>query len=179
MMDESDKLARAVRALAIAVWVLCLLTAAQLAFTLWAYWRPQTFVSQGYESAATAGSRAPSVESGTKDNDFFALSPEEKIKRASVILITKYEDEGAKLKAVIKEILKKQPDTRFYFSVGDEYHLASQFREGNEKYGDGQIVFLTGNPATMRESYSYSKDRVGALGQMPLTTLRQLVAQAK
>jgi hypothetical protein len=41
--------------------------------------------------------------------------------------------------------------------------------------GEGDVVFLTGNPATMRMSTSYRNDRVGSFGDMPLAEFRRLV----
>jgi len=82
------------------------------------------------------------------------------------------------MKPVITEILKKRPDTRFYYSVGDEFAEGSGYVAGTEKY-DGDVVFLTGNPARMRYSTTYSDGRIGGFGDVTLRCVRELVAKRK
>jgi hypothetical protein len=108
------------------------------------------------------------------ERPFHDLSPEEMIKHASVILLTKYETEGTKLRAVVTEVLKRAPDTALYYAVGDEYHHLSRWSGDTEAHGDGNVVFLVGSPAEMRTAYSYFGDRIGGLGGMPLSVLRAL-----
>ncbi len=170
-MEPTESLTRAVRALTIAVWCLCAVVLAQLGLYFWSYFRAASF-----NATASASNRTTSENWNPEpvDNDFAALPPEQKIQRATVILITKYRHEGGKLSAVISEILKKSPNTRFYYSVGEEFAEMSRLASDSARYGDGEVVFLTGNPAMMRESFSYDGDRVGGLGQMSLSQLREL-----
>ncbi len=115
-------------------------------------------------------------ESEELERPFHNLPPEEMIKQASVILLTKYEAEGTKLKAVVTEVVKREPDTTLYYAVGDEYHHLSRWSGETEVYGEGNVVFFVGSPAQMRTAYSYSEDRIGGLGGMPLSVLRALAA---
>ncbi len=52
---------------------------------------------------------------------FHELELEEQIKKSSVIAIAKYERASdGKMKAIVKEFLKKEPSTTIYYSIGDE-----------------------------------------------------------
>ena len=169
-----ESLSRSVKSLALAVWCLCALSVVWLAFYAWAWFRPPSFGSQITDSGSY---RAP-ARSEIEESDFDALPPEKKIERSSVILVTQFKRDGGRMKSVITEILKKRPDTRFYYSVGDEFAEGGGYIAGTEKY-DGDVVFLTGNPARMRYATTYSNDRTGGFGDLTLPRLRQLVAQSK
>ncbi len=176
-MTETDKLASAVRGLTIAVWVLTALTALQMGWTLWAWLRPQTLSSTEFETSSGVKSGGMTDERIREDNEFSAYPPERKIERASLIVVTKYEKDGDRQKAVITEILKRKPDTRFFYNVGDEYHELSHIGT-DHGHSDGQVAFLTGNPPRMNVSYSYEQERVGGLGHMPLAKIRELAQQS-
>ena len=105
---------------------------------------------------------------------FHELTLAEQIKQSSVIALAKYETApDGKMKAVIKEFLKKEPDVTIYYKVGDEYTPSSYYPKKNTSYGDGLVMFFTGSPAMMRMSMSYSGDRIGGLGDLPLELLKQ------
>lgn len=93
-------------------------------------------------------------------------------------LLTSCEKDGNRYKAIVAEILKPEPDTILYYS-GDEYPTLSFFPKEGESCGEGQVVFLVGSPASMRSSYSFSGGRIGGLGDMPLSTLREMVKRKK
>lgn len=99
---------------------------------------------------------------------------EEQIKNSSVIAIAKYEPASdGKMKAIIKEFLKKEPGVTLYYNVGDEYVSSSYYPKDNTSYGDGLVIFFTGSPATMRMSISYEGDRIRGLGDLPLELLKK------
>jgi len=105
---------------------------------------------------------------------FHELKLEEQIKHASVIALAKYEPSpDGKMKAIIKEFLKKEPDVTVYYNIGDEYPFSSYYPKDNVNYGDGLVIFFTGSPATMKMSMSYSGDRIRSLGDLPLELLRK------
>lgn len=105
---------------------------------------------------------------------FHELDLEEQIKEASVIALAKYEPSpDGKMKAIIKEFLKKDSDVTIYYNVGDEYQSSSYYSKDNTVYGDGLIIFFTGSPATMKRSMSYSGDRIRGLGDLPIELLRE------
>lgn len=105
---------------------------------------------------------------------FHELSIDEQIEAASVIAVARFEPaEDGRMKAVLTELLKKNEGTRFHYDIGDEYSHASYYpNERRPAYGDGVVIFFEGSPAMMRSSMSYSGDRIGALGDMPLKVLR-------
>ncbi len=140
-------------------------------------WRSQVTSSRTQSAAARAG--APQYPSEAEFNSFNTLPLEQKVEHASVIVITRFQRQGNSLKAIITDIPKQRPGTSFYYSVGQEFTEVSAYQEAGTEYGDGTIIFLVGNPAQMVESYSYSKDRIGGLGSMPLQTFRELAAKSK
>ena len=110
-------------------------------------------------------------------NGFHELPPEEMVARSSAILLTTYEDDGKRNKAVIAEILKQDPGVTLYYSAGDEYPMLSFDKQKDMSCGDGQVVFMVGSRAFMASSYGFTNGRIGGLGDMPLTKLREMVKQ--
>ena len=113
-------------------------------------------------------------ERGEPPAEFFHELPiEEQIKAASVIALASYEPaEDGRMKAVLKEFLKKDQDVTLYYELGDEYPPSSYYPKPNTRYGDGIVIFFEGSPAMMRRSMSYSGDRIMSLGDMPMKLLR-------
>ena len=99
------------------------------------------------------------------------------VARSSVILLTSYQDDGNRNKAVVAEILKQDPNATLYYSVGDEYPMLSFDKQKDVSCGDGQVVFMVGSPASMRASFGFTSGRIGGLGDMPLSKLREMVKQ--
>ncbi|WP_298209567.1 hypothetical protein [Acidovorax sp.] len=108
------------------------------------------------------------------------LPLEKQIERATVIVVTRFEDatDGRK-KAVIAEILKHAPGTRFQYAVGDEYPSASYYPRDNVIRGDGTVVFFEGASADMRYSVSVQGERVSGLGDIPMKLFREKCNQSK
>ena len=181
-LDDKDLLAKSIRGLTIAVCCLCLVIAAQVLLTIWSQiqvraWRSSLTPSTNQSSPVR--SRAPQFESTEEFNGFSALPLDQKIQRASVVVVTRFKREGDSLKAIITDIPKRRPATTFYYSIGQEFTEASTYQQANAGYGDGVVVFLIGNPASVVESYSYSEDRIGGLGGMPLQRFRELAHASK
>ena len=105
---------------------------------------------------------------------FHEMSLEEQIQKASVIALARYEkaDDG-KMKAMIKEFLKKDPDVTVHYNIGDEYPNSSYYPSEDKKYGDGVVIFFVGSPASMRMSVSYSGDRIGGLADLPIELFKK------
>ncbi len=122
----------------------------------------------------------PSPPERSWDNDFHARPPEEQIRRASAILLTRLEKEGDRHREIVAEILKRKPGVRLYYNVGEEYrslsHSPSPGCEGCE--GEGSVVFMLGNPAQMVFSVTYEGDRLRSLGDMPIAEIRRLAADS-
>jgi hypothetical protein len=179
-MEQPESLAKAIRNLTVAVWCVCILVTTWLALTLWTLLAPSAFVRGPIPDTGRVSEYQSTAKSSIRDDsDFHGLPPEEKIRRSSVVLIVEHREEKERIKAIVKEILKKTPNTHLYYNIGDEYTELSHIRSGDEIYGDGQVVFLVGNPAEMRSSYSFTGGRIGGLGQMPLAKLRELVASSQ
>lgn len=105
---------------------------------------------------------------------FHELGLDEKIKRSSVIALARYEPSpDGKMKAIITEFLKKDPNVTIHYSIGDEYPASSYYPKASTSYGDGVIIFFTGSPATMRMSMTYSGDRIHSLGDLPIELFRK------
>jgi hypothetical protein len=134
---------------------------------------PMTFGSRVI-NAPTEGTSFPSYSDKLEEMPFHELPVEEQIATASVIALVRYEPAAdGKMRAVISEIVKKDPAVTFHYSIGDEYGLSSHYPRPGTSYGDGQVVFFTGSPAMMQLAMSYSGDRIRGLGDMPLALLRE------
>jgi hypothetical protein len=178
-----DPLTRAIRTLTVAVWCLCALVFAQLALWGWSYLRSmqmfRSSVSTSVTRSSSAPQRPPAAPAEEPEAPLHDLPPEQMVARSSVILLTSYEKDGDRFKAVVTEILKQKPGTRLYYSVGDEMAMLSYAPKTNETCGDGQVVFMAGSPASMRSSYSFREGRIGGMGDLPLTKLREMIAADK
>lgn len=174
-------LARSVRRQSIALWAL-LAVLVLLYGTPWILFLVQSMRypdTRGIPAAESKVAEPRPVEEAW-DNDFHARSPQDKIDRATAILLTRIEQDGARHRQIVAEILKREPDVRLYYKVGDEYeglsHAAPPDCPGCG--GQGSIVFLLGNPATMAESMTYEGDRILALGDMPIAEIRRLITES-
>lgn len=107
---------------------------------------------------------------------FYELEVEEQIKKSSVIALLRYEPSpDGKLKAIIKEFLKKDPNTTIYYALGDEHTRSSYYpKKGNTSNSDGGvIIFFTGSPASMIMTMTFSGDRIGGLSGIPLELFKK------
>ncbi|MHB8729920.1 MAG: hypothetical protein ACYC9K_12935 [Sulfuricaulis sp.] len=105
---------------------------------------------------------------------FYELGIEEQIKKSSVIALARYErSSDGRMKAVLKEFLKKEPNVTIYYNIGDEYKTSSYYPKDKTDYGDGVVIFFTGSPATMQMSMTYSGDRIHSLGDIPLELFKK------
>jgi|ERR1051325_2348957 hypothetical protein len=151
-----DALQRKVKRLSTAVWILVVLLCATLLVS---------FVIVRSVSIARS--------------EFDRLSPEQRVQSASVIALAKWEKSGSTLRCVISEILKHRPDIKFYYKVGDEFRAGNQRFTENADFGDGEILFFTGSPARLELATAYRGDRITGLGDMPITTLREIIGTSK
>ena len=104
---------------------------------------------------------------------------EDQIAEASAIAIVRYEQaEDGRMKAIIAEIPKRHPDTRFFPAVGDEYPRASFYPGGDSGRGTGAVIFFEGTPPAMRMMMSVDEGRISGLGDMPIEIFREKAAQA-
>jgi hypothetical protein len=190
-LPGSDALARAVRSLARAVWVLVVLVLVLVAYSVWAWFQSMQMVrrmSRPDETRITSSSSpySPSTSAsavggpGPHRQLSCNLPPDDLVARSSAIFLTSYQPSGKGFKAVIAEIVKLEPGTTIEYRVGEDFFEPGldNPREGSS-VGDGSVVFLEGSPAFMRCSYSFQNGRIGGLGDMRLETLRALAGKKK
>jgi hypothetical protein len=176
-----DQLSRAVRHQVVALWALvAILVVAYgtpwVLFFVHSIRYPDTSSIPGKESHISK----PAAIDEHWDNDFYARSPEEKIRRATAILLTRFDKTGPRHRDIVTEILKRKPGIRLYYKVGDEFPALSHAPtlDCGDCDGQGSIVFMLGNPATMAFATTYAEDRLDGLGDMPLSEVRRLAAES-
>jgi hypothetical protein len=164
----------AIRRLTLAIWILIVLVVINIGVSLFGALLPPAIAKR--LTASLPESFAPEFTAIQDNYAGFSDWPLEKqIAEASVIAVAKYEKDGDRYKAVISEILKKGPDIKFYYKVGEEYAQGGYYPKEGTRYGDGQIIFYTGSPASMRYSCTFDGDRIAAFGDMPFETLRKMI----
>lgn len=135
---------------------------------------PMTFHSSEQPVAMNSQEPPPTPQAQQSVAQFYELPIEEQIKQSSVIGLARYEPSpDGKRKAIFREFLKKDPNTTIYYAIGDEYPTASYYPKEGTNYGDGVIIFFVGSPANMRQSMTYTGDRIHSLGDIPLELFRK------
>src|SRR6266700_1391098 len=149
--------------LTVAVWCLCAAVIGQIDFYAWSYINSMRWSRQMTSTSMTSATSKRSREferSPIQWESLHDLPPEQMVAKASVILLTSYEDIGDRYKAVVAEVLKQDPGVKLYYSVGDEFPHLSFAKEKGVTCGEGQVVFMTGNPASMNSSYGFTNGRI-------------------
>ena len=174
--------AKSIRHLTIAIWAAALAIIATLFFQVISWILPPPFVGQlnsepvRFHDAATDLPYPLISDARTLETDrpFHSLPIEEQIQQATLIAVAEYEEgDDGRTRAIIREILKKEPGTVSYFDVGDEHPMSSYYGAPDRSRGDGVVIFFLGSPATMRLSMSFEGERIRSLGDMPLALLRE------
>jgi hypothetical protein len=181
VIDQSspDQTRRSIRRLSVAVWVLAIVAFANLAVSVWVLFSPALLATR-IMAALPQKLMPPSEQEKIEEfNSFHDWPPEKQIQTASVIAIGRWEKSGSTLKCIITEILKQGPNTKFYYKIGDEYRLGSRpVRDDNTDYGEEEIMFFTGSPASFRFAMSFKGDRLTGMGDMPIAELRDLIRKS-
>ena len=180
-MDESstnNATARSINKLTIAVWALAIFIAAQLLFSVLAILFP-SLVAKRWMRTMPDRPGVSETAGPEQYNNFPDWPVEKQIQSASVIAIGRYQKSGDTLKCILAEILKQKPDATFYYKTGDEFAHGDIHIRDNTSYGDGQIMFFTGSPARLQYSCSFTGDRIGGMGDMPLSQLRDLIRKSQ
>jgi hypothetical protein len=190
---KPDPMVRAVRGLTIAVWTLAAVTLLQFSYNAFYYARmmnqfrksamsdlnKRLTEEHGHGVGSNSSFQYPSpskLQAETfEGKQFHELTSEKKIQYASVILLTKHVKEpSGRTKSIISEIVKQKPGTELLYRVGGEYPTYRDREPNAESVGDGEIVLMVGSPADMRESSSYTGDRLGSMGGMTLGEMRAI-----
>lgn len=172
----ADQTARSLRGLSVAVWVLAIILALNLVVSILALVSPAFLSKRIMEIVPEMSSSERS--SVMEYNSFHDWPIEKQIESSSVIALAKMEKSESTWKCIITEILKQKPNTQFYYKVGDEYRHGSYPVRDDTDYGDGQILFFTGSPASFRYSTTFKGDRLNGLGDMPIRELRELIQKS-
>ncbi len=98
---------------------------------------------------------------------------EKQISESTLVLMYSYKSDGENVRAVIEEILKKDPNIEFNQKVGET--LSSWVGPHEKKLGDGVIVFFVGPELSQRQSVFYHDNRVPAFSGFPLSTVCELI----
>lgn len=177
-----DPLVKAVKSLTVAVWCVAIGIFAIVGFYGYSYAR--FFLLSGKTRASEMRTMTPSTTGSTpvfsdfqpekfEGKDFNDLNMNQKIKYASVILLTKNVKDGDLTKAVIAEVVKVKPGTIFHRKAGDELVVSHVYPRKGQCSGDGDLVFMVGPSADFRESASYTGDRVEGPDGVFLSDLRE------
>lgn len=177
---SDDSTARSIRGLTVAVWALvAVIVVGILVPVLWGLalfgMRPGEIhpVPATHMPASIPIPAEPYVD---ETEGFHDWPIEKQIAAASAIVLTKYSSDGEKLTSTVSEILKLAPGTTLYYKVGDEFTSGSRYLREGVTYGEGEIVFFVGSPAEMRFSTSYEDGRCGGLADIPIETLKKMIA---
>lgn len=160
-----------IKRLLVLVWVLVVLTGLNLIATLAMGITPSVFAQR--LNRQIANQQPIGVQQDPYEN-FHSWPLEKQLRTATLVLRMEYQKDGNRYKSIIREVIKQNADTKFYYKIGDEFPELSMMQEKDCVYGDGQIAFLVGSPAEMRYATSYSNNKLSALGGMPLDDLKQL-----
>lgn len=146
-------------------------------FSVWGYFVANEFISSEPMTIRQSSTTIPIDNNFPFIENFDELPIEEKINLSTAILVTTIEkNKDGKYQATVVEVLKKEEGVELYYDVGDIYEDRADYDEYEAKKRSvpkGFIVFMGGNPATMRYAVSYSGDRVGGLGNISLALLRK------
>ena len=148
--------------------------AALCVYTAWTFFALPSIINQNLTSEGISTESLSLYQEFAYTPNFHELSVDEKIELATAILIVRYEEgNNGKYKSVIEDILKKDDGIELYYNVGEVYEDDSHYKISDEFAPTKAIVFMQGNPATMRFSTSFEGERIRGLGGISLALLRE------
>jgi hypothetical protein len=182
-MESSEKLAKAIRGLTIAIWCWIGLQVLVYGSSMLTYLRATSGATEatGSGSGTTFSQPLASDPNEGYDRDFTARPMKDKVRLATAILIVEMKEIDGVHKAVVQEILKLQPGIRLYYKVGDDdddlNHMPGEECDGCTPR-QRILVFMQGNPAEMRFSTTFEGDRIAGLGGTSLDELRNFAQES-
>ncbi|WHI48432.1 hypothetical protein [Microbulbifer sp. VAAF005] len=144
-------------------------------YTAWMFYVIPPLVIQNFDSEMTI-TEASSIENNKYPNtpNFHELSVDEMIEKATVILTVRYEPgEDGNYKSVVEDILKQEDGVDLYYGVGEVYEENTHDKMSDDFTPKKAVVFMQGNPASMRYSTAYSGERIRGLGGISLDLLKE------
>lgn len=148
--------------------------AALCLYTAWMIYVLPPLINQNFTSDLVVTDSPKNVQNIANTPNFHELSVDEKIELATAIIILKFE-EGASgnYKSIVEDILKKEDDVELYYKVGEVYEDDSHYKISDDFVPTRAIVFMQGNPATMRFSTTFDGERIRGLGGISLALLKK------
>lgn len=147
--------------------------AALCVYTAWMFYVLPPLIDQSFTSEVLTSENPRQRPYFSNTPNFHELPVEEKIKLATAIIIVKSEKgENGKYKNVVEEILKIEEGVELYYNVGEVYEDDSHYKMSDEFMPTRAIIFMQGNPATMRFSTTFDGERIRGLGGISLALLR-------
>ena len=139
-------------------------------YTAWMFFVLPLLIGQNFNSEVVVTENPSQLQHFVNTPNFHELSVDEKIELATAIIIVKFEEgENGNYKSVVEDILKKEEGVQLYYNVGELYEDASHYKVEDEYVPTRAIIFMQGNPATMRFSTTFEGERVRGLGGMALS----------
>ena len=109
-----------------------------------------------------------------QETAFSKLSLNEKIETSSFIVIAEFQKSSSgKQVPIIKEFLKKDPNSEIFYNIGDEYKSHIDYPVPSNNMNNKLLIFFAGSPATMKYSTTYSGERIISLGGIPENLFRE------
>ena len=170
---------KSIKKLTVSIWILSILIIVDISVSIYSAMAPKYVAKRSMAYIADGEKVVPAKDYTDPYENFYHWPLDKKIERASVILLIEWDKDGPMLKAMIKEILKIEPNTVLYYKVGQEFESQSLYPKENTSYGDGQLVFMTGSPASMRVSTTHENGRLLGMGNMPIEILREKIKKLK
>ena len=148
--------------------------AALCAYTAWIFLVFPPLIGQNMNSEMSFTESTSSLPRQVMTPNFSELPVDEKIELATAIIIVKYEEgEEGNYKSLVEDILKHAEGVELYYKVGEVYEENSHHKVSDEFVPSRAIVFMEGNPATMRFSTTFDGERVRGLGGISVALLRE------
>ena len=143
-------------------------------YTAWMFFVLPLLIGQNFNSEVVVTENPSQLQHFVNTPNFHELSVDKKIELATAIIIVKFEEgENGNYISVVEDILKKEEGVQLYYNVGELYEDASHYKVADEYVPTRAIIFMQGNPATMRFSTTFEGERVRGLGGISLALLRE------
>ncbi len=148
--------------------------AALCVYTLWFLYVLPPLVDQRFSSAGVVTEHASRSQRPEYTPDFHDLSVDEKIEKASAIMVISFEvGKGGHYKSIVEDVVKQVEGVELHYRVGEVYEENSHFKLSDDFVPKRAVVFMQGNPARMRYSTTFDGDRINGLGGISLALLRE------
>lgn len=148
--------------------------AALCLYTAWMSYVLPPLLTQNINSEATITENTEKRNLYPNTPNFHELSIDEMVEKSTVILTVRYEEgENGNYKSIVEDVLKKDDGVELYYEVGEAYEEDSHYKMTDKYIPKRAIVFMQGNPASMRFSTTFSGEKIRGLGGISLSLLKE------